>query len=193
MRPEVFDEAVAAVQAGGRPHGRSIFGLPLFHKSVRGVRGHLGEAEMERLVRVIEEQTDETGTVTEALGTVRWTSIARDQRFDRTMQVSLSVRNEETQIQVVQRYPSALRTILHFLPGTWLGGACAAVAASAGASVAAGIAIAAGGVVLGTGIGRSVWQMLARRSAAEVQGVAGALAATAREMADRSEPQPKDE
>ncbi len=60
---------------------------------------------------------EETGTVSEALGTVRWTTIARSHKFDRTMQVSLSAKNEETQILVVQRYPSGLRAILHFGPG----------------------------------------------------------------------------
>jgi hypothetical protein len=117
LSPDVIDEALAAIQAGARPRSGALLGAPLSSKLVRGVRGHLGEEALQRLLRVVEEHVEETGTVSEALGTVRWTTIARGHKFDRTMQVSLSAKKEETQIQVVQRYPSGLRAILHFGPG----------------------------------------------------------------------------
>lgn len=172
FRPEVLDEAVAAIQAGARPRSRELLGAPLSSKSVRGVEGHLGEEGLQSLVRVIEEQVEATGTVSQALGTVRWTSIPRGHKFDRTMQVSFAVKNEETQIQVVQRYQSAFRAILHFLPGAWGGMIGGGVAASLGVPAVPGIAIGVGAIALGVGIGRSVWQVLARRSAREVQRLA---------------------
>ena len=184
LSPDVIDEALTLVQAGARPPSGALLGAPLSSKLARGVRGHLGEEALQRLLHVVEEHVEETGTVSEALGTVRWTSISRGHKFDRTMQVSLSTTDEETQIQVVQRYPSGLRAILHFLPGTWGGMIGAAVAASLAVPPAAAIGIGVGAAALGVGIGRSVWQMLARRSAREVQRVTSELATAAREMAD---------
>ena len=164
-----------------------VAGTSLVHhfpsKTVRGVHGHLGETGLERLLRVVEAQTDATGTVTEALGTVRWTSITRDHRFGRTMQVSLSAKNQETQIHVVQRYPSALRSILHFLPGIWGCALGVLAAASIEVTPVAVIGSGVGAAMLGVGVGRWIWQLLARRSAREVQSMAGELAATARELA----------
>ncbi len=182
IRPEVIDEAVALVQAGAGPRGRSLLGAPLSSKSVRGVPGRLGQEAMQRLVRVIEDHVEATGTVTEALGQVRWTSVGRGHKFDRTTQVSLSVRSDETQIQVVQRYPSGLRTVLHLLPGAWGGMIGGAVAASAGVTALAGIGIGVGAVALGIGIGHGVWQMLAGRNAREAQRVASEVARAARDL-----------
>jgi len=84
ISPEVFEEAVTAVQAGAKPAGRELLGAPLTYKAARGVEGRLNEAAMERLIRVLEEAMDQSGTVTDALGTVRWTSLTPDQRFDPT-------------------------------------------------------------------------------------------------------------
>jgi hypothetical protein len=60
----------------------------------------------------------------------------------------------------------------------------AAVAASLAVPPVATIGIGVGAAALGVSVGRSVWQMLARRSAREVHNVASELAAAAREMAD---------
>jgi hypothetical protein len=186
LSPDVIDEAVAAVRTGVRPRGGSLLGASLSNKVVRGVPGRLDEDGLQRLIRVVEDRVEETGTVSEALGTVRWTSVARGHRFDRTMQVSLSATGaEETQIQVVQRYPSGLRAILHGLPTAWGAMIGGAIAASAAVVPVVGIGIGLGGAALGLGIGRTVWQALARKSAREVERVAGELAEAAREMAEK--------
>jgi hypothetical protein len=185
LSPDVIDEAVAAVRAGARPRSGSLLGAPLSSKLVRGVRGQLGKEDLQRLLRVIEEHVEATGTVTEALGTVRWTSIWGGHKPGRTMQVSLSAKNEETQIQVVQRYPPGVRVMLHALPATWGGMIGIAVAASLGVAAVGWIGLGVGTAAVGMGIGRSIWQMLAQRNAREVEQVASALATAANEMADR--------
>ena len=185
LSPDVIDEAVVAVRTGVRPRGGSLLGASLSNKVVRGVPGRLDEDGLQRLIRVVEDRVEETGTVSEALGTVRWTSVVRGHRFDRTMQVSLSAKDQETQIQVVQRYPSGLRAILHGLPTAWGAMIGGAIAASVAVVPVVGIGIGLGGAALGLGIGRSVWQMLARKSAREVERVAGELAEAAREMAEK--------
>ena len=184
LSPDVIDEAVAAVRTGGRPRGGSLLGASLSNKVVRGVPGRLDEDDLQRLIGVIEDRVDATGTVTEALGTVRWTSIGRGHKFDRTTQVSLTAADRETQIQVVQRYPSGLRAILHGLPTAWGAMIGGAIAASAAVIPVVGIGIGLGGAALGLGIGRSVWQALARKSAREVERVAGELTEAARELSE---------
>lgn len=182
LSAEVIDQAVTAVRAGIRPRGILLLGAPLTNKLVRGVPGRLDEEALQRLVRLIEEHVDATGTVTEALGTVRWTSVSRGHKFDRTTQISLSSTRDETQIQVVQRYPDGLRAILHFLPGAWGGMLGAGVAASVGIAPLAVIGATVGAAVVGAGIGRTIWQTIARRSEREVERISTHLVTAAGEM-----------
>lgn len=182
LSPDVIDEAVRTMQSGPRSRAVSVLAAPLSTKVARGVPGQLSEAAIQGLVHAIEDRVEATGTVTEALGTVRWTSVGRGHKFDRTTQVSIHSKADETQIQVVQRYPSGLRTVLHALPGMWgamIGGALAASAG--GISTATGVGLGLGLAAVGVGIGRSIWTVLARRSAAEAERVADALVAAARE------------
>lgn len=189
LRPEVLDEAVAVVQAGGRPRAVDLLGPTLSTKIVRGVRGTLDEGDLQGLVRVIEEQVDATGTVTEALGTVRWTSVSRGHKFDRTTQVSLTVKPEETQIQVVQRYPSNFRMVLHLLPTMWSAMLGAGLAASSQVTALAGAGIALGAGLLGLGIGRTLWRAAAGRSARETRRVANEIALAAADLVRRDPPE----
>lgn len=184
ISPEVFEEAVTAVQAGAKPARRELLGAPLTYKAARGVDGNLDEAAMERLIRVLEEAMDQSGTVTDALGTVRWTSLTPDQRFDPTTQVSLLPKKDETQILIVQRHPAMMRGFLHIMPGVWSGALAAAIAANmeaAGFFIASGSAIAA---MIGVAIGHSIWQVIGARSARKVQDVADRLASAARDLAE---------
>lgn len=185
LSPDVIDEAVTAVRAGVRPRQALLLGAPLTSKLARGVPGSLTEDALRTLIRVIENHVDATGTVTEALGTVRWTSISRGHKFDRTTQISLSSTSDETQIQVVQRYPDGLRAMLHFLPGAWGGMLGAGVAASVGIAPLAIVGATVGAALLGAGIGRTIWQTIARRSEREVERIASQLVTAAGEMVQR--------
>lgn len=182
LSPAVIDEAVSAL--GPAPARPSLLGAPLSHRLVRGVPGRLDEEDLRRLIRVVEDQVDDTGTVTEALGVVRWTTVSHGQKFDPTMQVSLSSHGDETQIQVVRRYPQAIRALLHLLPPVWGAAIGGAVVSGAGLAIvpAVGVVVAAGGLALG--FGRSVWRAMSRRSARKAEEVAGALAAEARKLAE---------
>lgn len=185
ISPEVFAEAVTAVQAGAKPAQRDLLGAPLTYKAARGVDGHLDEAAMERLTRVLEEAMDQSGTLTDALGTVRWTSLTPDQRFDPTTQVSLVPKRDETQILVVRRHPAAMRAFLHILPPIWSGALFIVIAKggfhAADSVLAIGFALFA---LIGVGIGHSIWQLIGERSAQKVREVADTLAATARDLAE---------
>jgi hypothetical protein len=186
---EVFEEAVIAVQAGAKPARRELLGAPLTYKAARGVEGQLDEAAMERLIRVLEEAMDQSGTVTDALGTVRWTSLTPDQRFDPTTQVLLLATKGETQISVVRRHPAMMRVFLHVMPAVW--SSALFVAIGAGGFHAADQVLAIGGALfafIGAGIGHSIWQGIGERSALKVQDVADRLASAARDlMEDKKE------
>lgn len=177
---DVFDEAVASVQAGVAARRRDGLSAPLSSKAARGVAGQLSDEATNRLLRVLEEHVEAAGTVTVALGTVRWIG-AVDPRFDPTMQVSVSARSEETQIQVVRRYPPATRVLLHVLPTVWSGALFAAIAAGFHADPTLLTSGGLGAAVVGFLIGHGIWQRMARRNAQFVQRVAGLLAETARE------------
>lgn len=183
ISPEVFEEAVTAVQAGAKPARSELLGAPLTYKAARGVDGVLDEAAMERLIRVLEEAMDQSGTVTDALGTVRWTSLTPDQRFDPTTQVSLLTAKGETQISVVRRHPAMMRGFLHAMPGVWSAALFTAIAAGgfhlADGALATGAAVFA---LIGVGIGHSIWQVIGERSARKVQDVADRLATAARDL-----------
>ena len=189
ISPEVFEEAVTAVQAGAKPAGRDLLGAPLTYKAARGVEGRLDEAAMERLIRVLEEAMDQSGTVTDALGTVRWTSLTPDQRFDPTTQVSLVPKADETQILIVRRHPAMMRGFLHVLPPIWSGALVTAIAAGNHAPDSILAIVFGVFALIGLGIGHSIWQAMGERSARKVQEVADTLATAARDLSDeKNEP-----
>jgi hypothetical protein len=78
-----------------------------------------------------------------------------------------------------------MRAILHGLPTAWGAMIGGAVAASVAVVPVVGIGLGLGGAALGLGIGRSIWQIMSRKSAREVERVAGELAEAARDMADK--------
>lgn len=190
ISPETFEEAITAVQAGAKPARRELLGAPLTYKAARGVDGRLDEAAMERLIRVLEEAMDQSGTVTDALGTVRWTSLTPDQRFDPTTQVSLLTKKDETQILVVRRHPNMMRVFLHFMPGLWSGAIYTAIAANLhvpGPFMVLGFGLFA---MMGASIGRLVWRSIGEKSARKVQEVADTLALAAQELAGGQKEEP---
>lgn len=179
LSPGTIDAAVTSLQV--RP-GSSVLGAPYAHRVVRGIPGQLSETALQQLIQVVENQVEATGTVTEALGTVRWTSVGRGHKFDRMTQVSFSRAGQETQVQVVQRYPDILRFILHLLPGAWGGGIGLSVVGSAGIAFLPGAAAAAGGAAIGLGIGRAIWNRIARKNTDQVEALATTLVQEAQSL-----------
>ena len=90
-------------------------GAPLVRKSVHAVPGVLDQDAIAKLVRLIDERTDSAGTISEALGSVRWTS---DDRFKSSL-VSITPEGGETTIQVVEKARPRMRRIFHALPAAW--------------------------------------------------------------------------
>jgi hypothetical protein len=157
----------AIARVGDRkPGGGLLAHAPRSQRAVRAVAGRLDEEAQKRLIRMVDDQATTPGTVTEALGSIRWTS--RD-RF-RTRQVTLTPGDDETSIQVSETASSRMARITHLVPvgvGLMLASSLSAVMPLLAMVV---------GVVVGLGAGRFVWNQLARKSAQRVQDLASELA-----------------
>jgi hypothetical protein len=183
LGPDAVDAAVRAIEADARPRVTAGLVAPLTAKLSWDVPGGLDRADLDRLIRLVEERVDLTGTVTEALGTVRWTTVPRGNKFERTLQVSLTAGEAETRIQVIGRHPASLRGLLHGLPAMWgamIGGAVVASAAT-GLLGAIGAMLVSSGI--GLGIGRVIWQAVARWNRRQVHRVATELVDEATRLA----------
>jgi len=170
------EQAVATLD---RPHAvrAGLAGAPLVRKAVAAVPGRLSDEGIARLVRVVDEHAASAGSVSEALGSVRWTT---SDRF-RSTAVSITPSDDETAITVVEKTPPRLRRIFHFLPPAWaLMVATPAIGAmqlpGAGSAAAVGAAL-----LLGAGVGRGAWNLLSRRSEARVRELTAAVTAEGQE------------
>ncbi|MGD2067359.1 MAG: hypothetical protein PVI57_01640 [Gemmatimonadota bacterium] len=195
IRPEHISRAVGELNRPLPPGLEALWGPPRLNRAIRSVDGRLDERGMARLVRVVEERVPAQGTVSEALGAVRWT--AHQRHLDR--QVSLEPEGEETLIRVEERYSGAIAGIVHGLPAgygamfgltmglEWVGGTAAGLL---GALVLGLVAFA---------LGRLVWSAMARRSGSRTYALAEELADVASRIVggpdgadEAGEPRPAD-
>ena len=173
---EAISQAVGGLDRG-RSVGPALAAAPLVRKAAHAVPGELNEEAISRLVQTTDDRTDSAGTVSEALGSVRWTST---DRF-RSTRVSITPARGETSIEVVEKAVPRLRRIFHLLPGAWsvmiasplimrmqLPGV--ATAAAVGLTIAAGV-----------GVGRAAWSLMSAQSGRRVRRLAEGLAAQAHE------------
>jgi len=162
-------------------------GAPLVRKAVRAVPGELDRDAIARLIQVVDERTDTAGTISEAVGSVRWTG---SDRFKSSF-VSITPGGGETSIQVVEKSVGRLRRIFHFIPAAWGLMLVAPLAGGAGVGVAGGIGLAALSALAGAGVGRVVWNVLSGQSARRVERLAAALADEARAAGRQGLPAPE--
>lgn len=158
-----------------------VMGASRVRRAVRGVSGELNEEAMQRLIRLVDERAEGNGVISEALGSVRWTST---ERFQST-QVSITPAEGETSIQVVEKTTARLKAVLHIVPAGWGFIAAAGIVSGLGlpALSAAGIFVA--GTAVGGAVGRLAWNVIAGRSAKRVERLAAELAREARDAAGR--------
>lgn len=167
-----IEQAVAGLDRPSSLHS-PVSGAPLVHKAARAVPSMLTDEAIARLIRVADERVAGTGSVAEALGSIRWTASERL----RSTAVSISRSEGETSISVVEKTPPRLRHIFHFVPPAW---ALMIAAPSIGAlqlSAPATGAALVGAILAGAGVGRAAWKLLSRRSEKRVRELADALTA----------------
>jgi hypothetical protein len=163
---EAMGRALAELDRRREP-GSLVVGAPRARRAVRAVTGELNEEAMERLVRLVDERAEGAGVISQALGSVRWTS---SERFQST-QVSITPSDGETTIQVVEKTAAHLKGALHGVPAAW--GVIGAIA------VVGSLGIPAAGV--GAAAGRLAWNWISGRSARRVERLAAELSREAKE------------
>ncbi len=175
----VVQRAVTELDArtGGNPFAKG----QLVHQAVRAVEGELEEGAIAELIRHVDGHSDYVGVVTEALGSVQWTAHSRF----RSTQVSVTPKEGETRLRVVERATARLRFLAQAVPTM----TCSAlVAGSIGqfspSSGAVALFTALGGVV-GALIGRALWGHLSKESRDRVNQLAADLTREAEDAAQR--------
>lgn len=171
ISPAAIDRAVAGLDRG-RSLPPLLAGAPAVRKAAHAVPGELDREAIARLVRIVDEQADNAGTVSEALGSVRWTGSDRL----RSTRVSFTPARGETAIEVVEKAEPRLRRIFHMLPAAWGVMLAGPLAASLQPGTPGVLAIAGLGALVGVGAGRMVWSALSAASARRVRRLAEALA-----------------
>jgi hypothetical protein len=174
ISPAAIQKAVAGLDRRS-PVGPALAGAPLVRRAVHAVPGTLDETAIARLIRLVDAEADAAGTVSEALGSVRWTA---SDRFMGT-QVNFAPGGDQTSIEVMEKASPRLRRILHLVPAAWslmLSGPVVG-ATALGSIETAGVAALA--VVAGLGVGRAAWTIISRRSGRRVHRLAETLATAA--------------
>lgn len=173
---EAISRALAELEHRNEP-GSLVMGAPRVRKAVRAVMGEVNEDAMARLIRLVDERAESNGVISEALGSVRWTS---SERFGST-QVSITPEGGETRIQVVEKSAARLKGALHGVPAGWglIGGI--GVAGTLGIAGAGAALLFVAGAGVGLGAGRLAWNLISSRSARRVERLAAELSQEAKE------------
>ena len=180
ISPEAISQAVDRLDRD-RVRTPLLGGAPTAHKAVHAVRGELNEEALGRLIRLIDSSTDSTGAISEALGSVRWTT---GDRF-RSMQVSLTPENDETVIQVVEKVQPRLRRVIQLMPAAWGAMIAGAMSAAADPTAMGAVAALAGGAMAGGAIGRAMWNRFSAKSGERVERLAAELSREAYEASKK--------
>lgn len=170
--------AVAGLEKG-TPLKARITGAPLVQRAVHAVPARLDDGAVRDLVAVIDREVDGAGTLSQALGSVRWTASERL----RDTQVRISAGANQTTIEVVEKTRPRLRFVMQVIPAMW-GVIAAMPALASGVSAPLGTAIAVASAVAGGLMGRGAWTAMAHRSDERVHRLAESLA----DQASRSLP-----
>jgi hypothetical protein len=171
ISPASIERAVATLDRSERLASR-FGGAPSVRKAAHVVPTALDRDGVAALVSTVDDEADGTGAVTEALGSVRWT--ARD-RFKST-RVSITARDGETAIEVVEKAEPRLRRIFNLLPAAWGPMLAAPWIASAAGDPLTMIGVGVGAALAGIVAGRAAWAVVSAASDRRVKRLAGTLA-----------------
>lgn len=180
----------AAEELGTRSVGRSLslMGDPVVRRGVRAVPGTADEETLRELMRIVDREMPAQGTVTEALGTVRWNSGGRFL----SRQVSIEPTVKETLIRVEERFEQRARTLVHAIPSSYAGFLGFIVGLEQLGGRAPGIALGLFSAAAAFAIAGQVWNRVSRNSRARVEALADELSSEAsKRLPGPSEEAPK--
>jgi len=153
---------------------------PAARRESRVIPAELGRDELSALMRAVEERVGRPGSVSEALGTVRWASTAGVWVTD----VAVTARQGETRIGVHERMVDDKRRLFQILPPAWGSMLGLILAGALAAPPLWVVGLTFGGAALGFAIGRTIFRSRAEASRERVERLALALAEDARALGD---------
>lgn len=172
INPDLIGRAVAELEDRRSLDPVSLLGPTTVSREVRAVADPVSEETLAELIRIIDQEVKDQGTVQEALGAVRWTG----KSLFLSTQVSLEPSEEETLVRVEERYTDALRGMLHGIPSSYgliLGLPIFLEGLNLGAPLSVALAVATGAA--GWALGDTIWRRLARKSRTRVGRLAEKL------------------
>lgn len=167
ISPEQIARAIAELETRGSLEPFSLLGPKGVKREMRTLVTQASQEDLKELVRIIDEHIQAQGTVSEALGVIRWNG---SDRFLNS-QVALEPSDEGLHIRIEEKIPHKLRSMLHFIPGSYAAFIAAALAAqgdlAAPLIALLGLSAGAGGLALGG----MVWRYISKRSSARVRAL----------------------
>ena len=151
--PRMVEKAAAELDVSGSRTARTLATESAVVREIREVPRALSAEEIHELIRMVDRTLTEQGTVTQALGEVRWTSRGKF----RSTQVAVKPTAGETVISVEESLGDTKWPLLG-VPASWglVIGLGMGSDGGAGTALALGIVMAAAGAVVGGGI----WQLV---------------------------------
>ncbi|MGD8320704.1 MAG: hypothetical protein PVJ02_09625 [Gemmatimonadota bacterium] len=181
--PRMVARAVAELDDHRRSSSELLLGEAPMHRQTRVVPRALDRSALQSLVAAVDESVPAQGTVSEALGAVRWS--ASDRILSR--QVAIKPSEHETLIRVEERYTHAIRGVLHGIPSAYgvVFGLAWGLEGIGGLGPGLGLAAALGAG--GWALGRALWSAVSRRSRRRVHALADRLTEEADRMGEPEE------
>jgi len=151
--PAMVEKAAAELDVDGSRTSRTLATESAVVREIRSVPRRLGADEIRELVLAVDRFLPEQGTVTQALGEVRWTSRGRF----RSTQVAVKPAEGETHISVEESLGETRRPLVG-VPAAW--GAVIGMGIGAQNGPATALMV---GMLLGTAgifVGGGIWQLV---------------------------------
>jgi hypothetical protein len=180
----------AAEELGTRSVVRSLslMGDPVVRRGVRAVPGTADEETLRELMRIVDREMPAQGTITEALGSVRWNS---GDRF-LSRQVSVEPTLKETLIRVEERFEERVRTMVHAIPSSYAGFLGFIIGLEQLGGRGPGFALGLFSAASVFAIAGQVWNRVSRNSRARVEALVDELSAeAAKRLPEPGEETPK--
>jgi hypothetical protein len=127
------------------------------------------------LVRTVDQQISAQGSVSEALGSVRWSSSGRFLRH----QVSFEPSRDETIVRVEERYEGQVRTMIHAIPTAYAAMIGLVLGIEGIGGAVPGVLLALFFAALAWVVGGFIWGGVSRRSGRRAHELADTLVAEA--------------
>ncbi len=175
INPEAVTRAAAEFEGRRGLEPATLLGPGLVRREIRGLGRELSRESLGELVRTVDQQISAQGSVSEALGSVRWSSSGRFLRH----QVSFEPSRDETIVRVEERYEGQVRTMIHAIPTAYAAMIGLVLGIEGIGGAVPGVLLALFFAALAWVVGGFIWGGVSRRSGRRAHELADTLVAEA--------------